>query len=190
MLEQTREIVRAFNRTYNTDVLVECEAVLSDNAASLRLPGTDGNEKMSKSIGNCIYLADEAEVVRKKVNDIVTFPRQLSEPGVLEGNVLFIYLDAFCQDEDFAKYYPEFRNLEELKTAYAQGGIGDRRVKDFLYEILNAELTPIRERRAKWVGRRDEMMNILRDGTERANKVAEQTLTEMKKAMGLDYFNE
>ena len=187
MLEQTREIVRAFNRIYKKDVLVECKAILSDNAASLRLPGTDGNEKMSKSIGNCIYLADDAKTIKQKVNSIVTFPREISAPGILEGNVLFIYLEAFCNDESFVKYYPEFHDLDELKAAYAKGGIGDGRIKQFLCDVLEAELTPIRERREE-MAKRDDLMEILRAGTERANEVAEATLAEAKTAMGINYF--
>lgn len=188
MLEQTREIVRAFNRIYQTDTLVECKAVLSDNHASLRLPGTDGNEKMGKSLNNGIYLSDDEEAIRKKVNSIVTFPRALSDPGVIEGNVLFIYLDAFCSDEDFEKFYPEFHNLEELKAAYARGGLGDRRIKDFLFDVLNAELKPIRERRAEFATKKDEILEILREGTDRARIRAGGTLQEMKHAMGIDYF--
>lgn len=188
MLEQTREIVRSFNRIYKTDVLVECEAVLSDNTSCLRLPGTDGNEKMSKSIGNCIYLSDEASVIKKKVNSIVTFPREINAPGILKNNVLFIYLDAFCKEDSFEKFYPEFKDLDELKSAYRKGGIGDGRIKKFLYDVLNDELTPVRERRKSFAGRTDELMVILKEGTEKANMVADQTLAEVKNAMGINYF--
>lgn len=189
MLEQTREIVRTFNRIYKRDVLVECKAVLSNNAASLRLPGTDGNEKMSKSIGNCIYLSDDAATIKQKVNSIVTFPREISAPGILEGNVLFVYLEAFCTETSFAEFYPEFQNLDELKKAYAAGGIGDGRVKKFLTDVLERELAPIRERRAE-MAKRDDLMEILRAGTESANKVANATLAEAKAAMGINYFSE
>ena len=187
MLEQTREIVRSFNRTYRTDTLVECKAVLPTNEASLRLPGTDGNEKMSKSIGNCIYLSDDSATIKKKINSIVSFPREISEPGILEGNVIFTYLDAFATDEHFAKFYPEFKNLDELKAAYKKGGIGDGRVKNFLYEVINAELTPIRERREQYA-KTEDLMKILREGTMVANSAASQTLAEVKRAMKINYF--
>ena len=187
MLEQTREIVRAFNRTYKTDVLVECKAVLPDNKASLRLPGTDGNEKMSKSIGNCIYLSDDSATIKKKINSIVSFPREIDEPGILENNVIFTYLDAFATDESFAKFYPEFKNLTELKNAYKKGGIGDGRVKKFLFEVVDAELAPIRERRKHFEETID-LMKMLQDGTAAANKIANQTLSEVKQAMKINYF--
>lgn len=188
MLEQTREIVRTFNRIYHKQVLTECQAILPDNRACLRLPGTDGNEKMSKSIGNCIYLADDAATIKKKVNSIVTFPRKIEAPGILEGNVLFIYLDAFCTDQSFKDFYPEFQNLAELKEAYAKGGIGDGRVKKFLFEVLEVELAPIRERREKLATDTDSLMDILKKGTKQANKVADETLLEVKRAIGIDYF--
>lgn len=188
MLEQTREIVRTFNRIYKAEVLKECKAILPDNKACLRLPGTDGNEKMSKSIGNCIYLADDAATIKKKVNSIVTFPREIEAPGILDGNVLFIYLDAFCTDDDFKKFYPEFENLAALKEAYAKGGIGDGRIKQFLFEVLDAELGPIRERRAELAKNPEKLMEILKEGTEKANLAADQTLTEVKQAMGINYF--
>ena len=188
MLEQAREIVRAFNRIYKRPVLRECKAILPENAACLRLPGTDGNEKMSKSIGNCIYLADDAVTIKKKVNSIVTFPREIEAPGVLEGNVLFIYLAAFATDESFKQFYPEFRNLEELRAAYSKGGIGDGRVKKFLYEVLETELSPIRARREQLAADTDRLMEILRAGTERAGQVADATLHDAKAAMGIDYF--
>ncbi|MCR5700158.1 MAG: tryptophan--tRNA ligase [Candidatus Saccharibacteria bacterium] len=188
MLEQTREIVRTFNRIYKAEVLKECKAILPDNKACLRLPGTDGNEKMSKSIGNCIYLADDAATIKKKVNSIVTFPREIEAPGILDGNVLFIYLDAFCVDDDFKKFYPEFENLAALKEAYAKGGIGDGRIKQFLFEVLDAELEPIRERRAELAKNPEKLMEILKEGTKKANLAADQTLTEVKQAMGINYF--
>lgn len=187
MLEQTREIVRSFNRIYKTDVLVECESILPENAASFRLVGTDGNEKMSKSIGNCIYLKDDAKTIKKKVNNIVSFPREIDEPGILEGNVIFTYLDVFATDDSFVKFYPEFKNLAELKAAYQKGGIGDGRVKKFLYDVINEELTPIRERRTKAAASAD-LMGILKTGTAYANKIANQTLAEVKHAMQIDYF--
>lgn len=187
MLEQTREIVRSFNRIYQTDVLVECRAVLSENRASLRLPGTDGNEKMSKSIGNCIYLSDDSKTIKKKINSIVSFPREINEPGILEGNVIFTYLEAFVNDESFREFYPEFKNLDELKDAYSKGGIGDGRVKQFLFEVMDAELKPIRERREQYEKTMD-LMGILRDGSKAANEVAERTLRDVKQAMGIEYF--
>ena len=187
MLEQTREIVRSFNRIYHTDTLVECKSILPENQASLRLPGTDGNEKMGKSLGNCIYLSDDAKTIKKKVNSIVSFPREIDAPGVLEGNVIFTYLEAFSNDEAFKEFYPEFKNLAELKKAYAKGGIGDGRVKKFLYEVLESKIGPIRERREEFAKNTD-VMEILRAGTEKANRIAEQTLHEVKHAMQIDYF--
>ena len=189
MLEQTREIVRSFNRTYNTDILVECKSVLAKNSSCTRLPGTDGNAKMSKSLGNCIYISDEPEVIKKKVNSIKTFPRQLSDPGILENNVLFIYLDAFCNDNHFEKYYPEFKNLDELKTAYQKGGIGDGKIKAFLCSIMQEELEPIRTRRKEYQKQIPLLIQILKEGTEKANQVANQTLEEIRHAIGIDYFS-
>lgn len=188
MLEQTREIVRAFNRIYKKDVLVECKGIFAGNEVCLRLPGTDGNEKMSKSIGNCIYLADDEKTIKKKVNSMVSFPREINEPGILKGNVLFTYLEAFATDESFKEFYPEFKNLEELKKAYTKGGIGDGRIKQFLGDVLIALLTPIRERRESFDGKEDELMEILKKGTDAANKVADETLTQVKEAMGINYF--
>lgn len=189
MLEQTREIVRSFNRIYQTDTLVECRALLADNSACLRLPGTDGNVKMGKSLNNGIYLSDDEDTIRKKVNDIVTFPRALADPGILEGNVMFTYLEAFSNSDSFRQFYSEFENLDQLKTAYAAGGLGDRRIKDFLFEVLNAELRPIRERRAQWADRKSEILDILRAGTATANATADQTLRAVKHAMRIDYFD-
>ena len=187
MLEQTREIVRSFNRIYKTDVLVECEAILPENQASLRLPGTDGNEKMSKSIGNCIYLSDDEGAIKKKINSIVSFPRDINDPGRLEGNVIFTYLNAFATDESFAAFYPEFKNLDELKNAYEKGGIGDGRVKKFLFEVINTELTPIRERRKEYAETID-LAKILQEGSMSANETANKTLQRVKEAMKIDYF--
>ncbi len=187
MLEQTREIVRSFNRIYKTDILVECKAILPCNEVCLRLPGTDGDEKMSKSIGNCIYLSDDSSTIKKKVNSIVSFPRELNDPGILEGNVIFTYLDAFATDESFAKFYPEFHNLDELKSAYQKGGIGDGRIKKFLYEVLDAELAPIRARREQ-LAQTTDPMKILENGTKVANSAANQTLAAVKHAMDIDYF--
>ena len=167
MLEQTREIVRSFNRVYNTDVLVECKEVLPDNKVCFRLPGTDGNAKMSKSLGNCIYLADTEDEIKKKVNSMKTNPRAIEEPGILEGNVVFTYLDVFCKDSHFEKYYPEFKNLDELKQAYTKGGIGDGVIKKFLNSVIQEELAPIRERRSEWEKRIPEVIEILKNGTKK-----------------------
>lgn len=190
MLEQTREIVRSFNRVYNTDCLVECKAILPDNNVCLRLPGTDGNAKMSKSLGNCIYISDEPDVIKKKVNSIKTFPRAIEEPGIIEDNVLFIYLQAFCKNDSFEKYYPEFKNLDELTEAYKKGGIGDGTIKKFLNSVIQDELEPIRNRRKEWEKRLPEVIEILREGTKRANSVANNTLLEIKNAMGINYFED
>jgi tryptophanyl-tRNA synthetase len=187
MLEQTREIVRSFNRIYNTDVLVECKEVLPTNKACHRLPGCDG-AKMSKSLGNAIYLADEPNDIKKKVNSIVTFPRALEEPGIIENNVLFVYLDAFAKPEHFKKYYEEFNDLDELKNAYQKGGIGDGRVKKFLFDVLNDTIEPIRERRKELSKDVERILNILKDGSAKANKIADETLREVKEAMGIGYF--
>lgn len=186
MLEQTREIVRSFNRIYNTDCLVECKSFLPENNICMRLPGTD-NTKMSKSLGNCIYLSDEDDVIKKKVNSIASFPRALEEPGILEGNVAFIYLDAFCTDKHFEKYYPEFKNLSELKAAYQKGGIGDGTIKKFLCNVMIETITPIREKRKELSKNIPEIIKILEEGTRKANIVADQTLMEVKNAMGIVY---
>ena len=188
MLEQTREIVRAFNRAYKTDVLVECKSILAQNQESMRLPGTDGSAKMSKSIGNCIYLSDEPEVIKKKVNSIATAPRKLEDPGQVEGSVLFTYLRAMCEDQHFDKYYPDFKNLKQLEEAYKKGGIGDGRVKKFLYEVLVDVLNPIRQKREQLQKNIAEIAQLLQKGTQKANIFANQTLAEMKHAMGIDYF--
>lgn len=189
MLEQTREIVRAFNRTYNSQVLVECKSVLASNEECTRLPGTDGNAKMGKSLGNCIYLSDEPNEIKKKINSIKTFPRAIEEPGILEGNILFVYLSAFCKVDSFEKYYPEFKDLQELKTAYAKGGIGDGRIKKFLNDVMQEELGVIRERRKEFQKHIPEIIEIIKRGNEKANLVANKTLQEIKQAMGIDYFD-
>lgn len=188
MLEQTREIVRSFNKTYHTDCLVECKAVLPDNQVSRRLPGTDGDSKMSKSLGNCIYLSDEPNEIKKKINSIKTFPRAIEEPGILDGNVLFIYLSAFSTDEHFKKYYPEFENLDQLREAYQNGGIGDGKVKAFLNNVMQDVLAPIRERRKEFAKNIPAIIDILKKGTEKANKIADKTLAEVRHAMCIDYF--
>ena len=189
MLEQTREIVKAFNRTYKTDVLVPCKSILPSNKESMRLPGIDGSAKMSKSLGNCIYLSDEPNDIKKKVNSIVTAPRKLEDPGEVENCVLFTYLRAVCLDEHFEKYYPEFKTLAELEEAYKKGGIGDGKIKQFLFNVLNDILSPIRERRKEFSKNIDYVVDVLKRGTEKANKVADQTLEELKSAMCIDYFS-
>ena len=190
MLEQTREVVRAFNRIYHTDCLVECKSILAGNEESMRLPGTDGDAKMSKSIGNCIYLCDDENTIKKKINSIKTFPRLVEEPGILENNVLFIYLRAFCQDEHFAKYYPEFKNLLELENAYRQGGIGDGRIKKFLNDIMQETLKPIREKRKELEQNVEFVLKALEEGTKKANEIADKTLFEIKTAMKINYDEE
>lgn len=189
MIEQTREIVRTFNRIYNTNILVECTSLLPDSNVSRRLVGTDGNSKMSKSLGNCIYLADEEEVIKSKIYSIKTTSRRVEEPGVLEGNILFIYLEAFCSDEHFKLYYNEFSNLEELKIAYQKGGIGDSKIKNFLFNIINNELKPIRERRKLLEENPEYLDKVLIEGTRKAKEVADKNLLELKEAIGINYFD-
>ena len=191
MIEQTREIVRAFNNLYG-ETLYEAEAVLPENVASNRLPGTDGNAKMSKSIGNCIYLSDDSETVKKKVMGMFTDPDhiKISDPGKIEGNTVFTYLDAFSSDEDFAEFLPDYKNLDELKDHYRRGGLGDVKVKKFLLNVINKELEPIRARRHEYEKDIPEVYNILKKGTEAAYAVAQDTLDDVKAAMKIDYFND
>lgn len=190
MIEQTREIVRSFNRIYNSDVLRECKSLLPDSMSERRLVGTDGKEKMSKSLNNCIYLKDDKETIREKVFSIKTTSRKIEEPGVIKDNILFIYLEAFCKDEHFKKYYNEFNNLDELKIAYQKGGIGDVTIKKFLTEVINDELSPIRERRKKYENNLDYVYEVLREGTKKAVEAANETVKEVKTAMKINYFNE
>ena len=190
MIEQTREIVKSFNRIYDTDTLVLCESLLPDNIYQRRLVGTDGNAKMSKSLNNCIYLSDDKETIKEKVFSIKTTSRRIDEPGIIDGNILFMYLEAFCEDIHFKKYYSEFNNLDELKIAYQKGGIGDASVKRFLTEVINDELTPIRERRREYAEDLEKVYNILKEGTEKAKKTADKTIVEVKKAMKLNYFED
>ena len=189
MLEQAREIVRRFNELYG-ETLVEPTALLPDNAACLRLPGTDGKAKMSKSLGNCIYLADEPEDIRTKVMGMFTDPNhlQVSDPGQTEGNPVFMYLDAFCCDEHFAKYLPDYANLDELKAHYRRGGLGDVKVKKFLNNVLQETLEPIRTRRKELEKDPGYVMDVLRQGTEVAQAAAAETLAKVKHAMQIDYF--
>ncbi len=191
MLEQTKEIVRKFNSVYG-DTLVEPEVLLPDNKACLRLPGIDGKAKMSKSLNNCIYLSDTEEEVRKKVMSMFTDPNhlQVSDPGNVEGNPVFIYLDAFCKDGMFAEYLPEYANLEELKAHYTRGGLGDVKVKKFLNKVLQEELAPIRARRKEWEKDIPAVYEILRKGSQEAKEAAAQTLDDVKKAMKINYFDD
>ena len=191
MIEQTREIVHKFNAVYG-ETLVEPEILLPDNAACLRLPGTDGKAKMSKSLNNCIYLSDTADEVKKKVMGMYTDPDHLrvEDPGKIEGNTVFTYLDAFSRPEHFAKYLPEYSSLEELKAHYRRGGLGDVKVKKLLIAVLNETLDPIRERRRYYEGRIGEVYEILRKGSEKARATAAATLAEVRAAMKIDYFDD
>lgn len=189
MIEQAREIVRSFNTTY-AEVLVEPDALLPDNAACKRLPGTDGKNKMSKSLGNCIYLSDEPEDIRKKIMNMYTDPDHIrvEDPGKIEGNTVFAYLDAFCKDELFAEYLPDYQSLQELKDHYTRGGLGDVKVKKFLYSVVMEELSPIQARRKELEKDIPAVMEILRKGSIAAREVAANTLGEVKHAMQIDYF--
>ena len=189
MIEQTREIVHKFNSVYG-ETLVMPGILLPDNAACLRLPGTDGKAKMSKSLGNCIYLSEEPEDIKKKVMSMYTDPNHLrvQDPGKVEGNPVFIYLDAFCRPEHFAEFWPEYQNLDELKAHYQRGGLGDVKVKKFLNSVMQAELEPIRTRRKEWEQRLPEVVEILKEGSAVAEKTAAATLANVRKAMRIDYF--
>lgn len=189
MIEQAREIVRRFNNAYG-EVLVEPTAVIPENEICKRLPGTDGSAKMSKSLGNCIYLADSKETLKEKVMKMYTDPNhiKITDPGSLEGNAVFTYLDAFAKDEHFAKFLPEYENLDALKKHYTTGGLGDVKVKKFLLAVLEDELGPIRERRTELEKHLPEIYEMLRKGSEEAEKAAAQTLQEVKSAMKINYF--
>lgn len=191
MLEQATEIVRRFNNIYG-ETLVEPHIMLPQNAVCCRLPGTDGKAKMSKSLGNCIYLSDSAKELKKKVNSMYTDPEHIhiEQPGHLEGNTVFTYLDAFATDEDFAQFLPEYKNLDELKAHYTRGGLGDGTCKKFLYNVLNARLEPIRTRREELQKDIPAIYEMLRRGCEEARKVAQQTMDEVRSAMKIDYFND
>ena len=191
MIEQTREIVRRFNTTYG-EALVEPAILLPNNAACLRLPGTDGKAKMSKSLGNCIYLSDPAEEVKKKVMSMYTDPTHIkvSDPGKLEGNTVFTYLDAFCRPEYFAEFLPDYANLQELKDHYTRGGLGDMKVKRFLNNVLQAELEPIRKRRKEFEQDIPAVFQMLKEGSDKARAVAAETLADVRKAMRIDYFDD
>ena len=191
MLEQTKEIVRKFNSVYG-DTLVEPEILLPENQACLRLPGTDGKAKMSKSLGNCIYLSEEPDEIQKKVFSMFTDPTHIkvSDPGKLEGNTVFTYLDAFCRPEYFAEFLPDYANLQELKDHYTRGGLGDMKVKRFLNNVLQAELEPIRNRRKEYQKDIPYVYEILKKGSEKAEAVAEKTLQDVKASMKINYFND
>lgn len=191
MLEVTRELVRRFNQTYG-EVLVEPNILLPEQAVCRRLPGTDGKEKMSKSLGNCIYLSDDAATVWKKVKKMSNGEPRMSmeEPGHLEGNAVFTYLEAFSTDEDFAEFWPEFKNLEALKQQYVQGGIGDGTCKKFLNSVINKMLDPIRTRRHEFEQDIPEIFNILKNGSEAARETAAKTMDEVRAAMQINYFDD
>ena len=191
MIEQCKEIVHKFNSVYG-ETLTDPKIVLPDNQACLRLPGIDGKAKMSKSLGNCIYLSDEADDIRKKVMSMFTDPNHLrvEDPGQVEGNPVFIYLDAFSRPEHFAEFLPEYQNLDELKAHYSRGGLGDVKVKKFLNNVLQAELAPIRERRKMWESRIEDVYDLLRVGSEKARETAASTLHDVRHAMKIDYFDD
>ena len=191
MIEQCKEIVHKFNSVYG-ETLTDPKIVLPDNQACLRLPGIDGKAKMSKSLGNCIYLSDEADDIRKKVMSMFTDPNHLrvEDPGQVEGNPVFIYLDAFSRPEHFAEFLPEYQNLDELKAHYSRGGLGDVKVKKFLNNVLQAELAPIRERRKMWESRIEDVYDLLRVGSEKARETAASTLHDVRHAMKIDYFED
>ena len=191
MLEQCREIVHSFNRIYG-ETLTDPKIMLPSNSACLRLPGTDGKAKMSKSLVNCIYLADDEKTVRTKIMSMFTDPDhiRIEDPGKLEGNTVFTYLDAFCTDEHFAEFLPEYSNLDELKAHYTRGGLGDVKVKKFLNNVMQSILGPMRERRAYWEARKPEVYEILRKGSEVAERKAAETLADVRAAMKINYFDD
>ena len=191
MIEQCKEIVHKFNTVYG-ETLTDPEIVLPSNKSCLRLPGIDGKAKMSKSLGNCIYLSDEEDVVKKKVMSMFTDPNHLrvEDPGQVEGNPVFIYLDAFCKDEYFEEFWPEYKNLDELKAHYQRGGLGDVKVKKFLNKVLQAELAPIRARRKEWEQKLPEVFAILKEGSKAAEAKAAETLQDVKAAMRINYFDD
>ena len=191
MIEQCREIVHSFNRVYG-ETLTDPKIMLPSNSACLRLPGTDGKAKMSKSLGNCIYLADDEKTVRTKVMSMFTDPDhiRIEDPGKLEGNTVFTYLDAFCTDEHFAEFLPEYKNLDELKAHYTRGGLGDVKVKKFLVNVMRSILGPMRERRAYWEARLPEVYEMLKKGSEIAERKAAETLADVRAAMKINYFDD
>ena len=191
MIEQARELARSFNNAYK-EVIVEPEMMLPDNEACLRLPGIDGKAKMSKSLGNGIFLSDEPEVIEKKVMSMYTDPDhvKVEDPGKVEGNVVFTYLDAFCKDEHFEKYLPDYKNLDELKDHYKRGGLGDIVVKKFLNNIIQEELEPIRKRRKEYENKIPEVYDMLKESTKKAREKAISKIAEVRGAMGIDYFDD
>lgn len=191
MLEQTKEIVHKFNSVYG-ETLVDPQIMLPENETCMRLPGTDGKAKMSKSLGNCIYLSDTEEEVRKKVMSMYTDPNHIrvQDPGSLEGNCVFIYLDAFCKDEHFEQFWPEYKNLDELKAHYTRGGLGDVKVKKFLNNVLQSMLAPIRERRKQFEANIPYVYEVLKKGSEIAEAEAAKTLNEVRAAMKINYFDD
>lgn len=191
MLEQCKEIVHKFNMTYGEGVLTEPEIKLPSNKACLRLPGTDGKAKMSKSLGNCIYLADEPDEIKRKIMSMFTDPNHIrvEDPGTVEGNPVFTYLDAFCRDEHFEEFLSDYKNLDELKDHYRRGGLGDMKIKKFLNNVMQAELEPIRTRRKQWENRMDDVYDILKKGSAAAQKEAAKTLKAVKAAMKINYFD-
>ncbi len=190
MIEQTNEIVRKFNSIYGK-TLNECKILLPDNDICKRLPGLDGNAKMSKSLGNCIYLSDTEEELYKKVMSMYTDPNHIKvdDPGQIEGNTVFIYLEAFCNDNHFSKYLPEYHNLDELKDHYRHGGLGDVKIKKFLFNVLNEELLPIREKRMELAKNMNYIDQVLSEGTKKARQVAQDNIKKFKEAIGINYFN-
>ena len=191
MIEQTREIVRSFNHLYG-ETLVEPKELLPENKKSARLPGLDGKAKMSKSLGNCIYLADEPEIIKEKIMGMYTDPNhiKIEDPGKVEGNTVFIYLDALCTDEHFKKYMPEYKNLDELKKHYQKGGLGDVKIKKFLNDVIQEELAPIREKRKEYQKNITEVYKILEEGSKKARQVAHKKMDQIKKAMKINYFED
>ncbi|MBO6112508.1 MAG: tryptophan--tRNA ligase [Lachnospiraceae bacterium] len=191
MLEQTKEIVHKFNTVYG-ETLVDPDILLPETKAALRLPGTDGKAKMSKSLGNCIYLSEESDEIQKKVMSMFTDPGHLkvTDPGKLEGNTVFTYLDAFCRDEHFEEFCPDYKNLDEMKEHYKRGGLGDVKVKKLLNNVLQAELEPIRNRRREYEKDIPYIYEVLKKGTEAAEAAAAETLSDVKKAMKIDYFEQ
>ena len=192
MIEQTREIVNSFNRIYKTDTLVLPEAILPDNETCSRLPGTDGNAKMSKSLGNCIYLKDSSEEIKRKVMSMYTDPNHIrvEDPGDTKNNTVFIYLEAFATDEHFKKYLSEYKNLDELKVHYERGGLGDMKVKRFLNDVMQEVMEPIRTRREDYEKRKPEVFEMLRQGTLKAIEHTNILLNKVKKDIGINYFDD
>jgi tryptophanyl-tRNA synthetase len=190
MIEQCKEIVHKFNTVYG-ETLTDPKIVLPENSACLRLPGIDGKAKMSKSLGNCIYLAEEPEDIKKKVMSMFTDPNHLrvEDPGQVEGNPVFIYLDAFSKPEYFAEFLPEYSGMDELKEHYTRGGLGDVKVKKFLNNVLQAELAPIRERRKMWEQKLPDVYDILKEGSKKARETAGKTLEDVRRSMKIDYFD-